>query len=342
MFANRIAITGTNVVVTGSNVGATKESGEPFHAGIFGGASVWWEWTAPSNGTVTISTAGSSFDTLLGVYSGSVVSGLVELAGNDDDPDLSVLTSKVVFDVVANQTCQIAVDGYGGATGNVRLSVQLGPRTPPPPAPPWSLPDLNGQMINSSDYTGKVVLLNFWATWCGPCKAEMPDLVDLQDQYRADGLVILGADVSWSGETAQTVMNFLATWTPTVNYQIVMSDVATENAYGGIGAIPTTFIIDRQNMVRKKYVGTQSRTTFEQQIIPLLYGNARLTCQHNGGQLVICWPTNAITTTLESSSSINNLSWSAWPTMPTLVNGTNTVPVPMTNSARFFRLQMSW
>ena len=66
MFANRTVITGTNVLVSGSNAGATREAGEPYHAEMTGGASVWWSWTAPSVGTVTISTAVSSFDTLLG------------------------------------------------------------------------------------------------------------------------------------------------------------------------------------------------------------------------------------------------------------------------------------
>ena len=117
MFANRIVITGTNTAVTGSNVGATRETGEPYHAGVTGGASVWWSWTAPSVGTVTISTTGSTFDTVLGVYSGSSVSALTELASDDDDPDTGALTSKVVFDVTSNQTCQIAVDGSTTRTG---------------------------------------------------------------------------------------------------------------------------------------------------------------------------------------------------------------------------------
>ena len=77
LFANRTVITGTNSVATGSNVGATWEAGEPYHAGNSGGASVWWLWTAPFSGFVTISTAGSSLDTLLGVYVGSSVSRLV-------------------------------------------------------------------------------------------------------------------------------------------------------------------------------------------------------------------------------------------------------------------------
>src|ERR1039457_3552368 len=85
MFANRIVITGTNIVVTGSSVGATRETGEPYHAGNTGGASVWWSWKAPYVGTVTISTAGSSFDTLLGIYTGTSVSALTEVASNDDE-----------------------------------------------------------------------------------------------------------------------------------------------------------------------------------------------------------------------------------------------------------------
>jgi hypothetical protein len=139
MFANRIVITGTNIVVSGSSVGATRETGEPYHGGNSGGASVWWSWKAPSAGTVTISTAGSGFDTVLGVYTGSSVSALTEVASDDDDPNSSVLTSKLTFDVVSNQTYQIAVDGYDGDSGSVRLSIQLGPLAPPPPAPAWVL-----------------------------------------------------------------------------------------------------------------------------------------------------------------------------------------------------------
>ncbi len=118
-------LTGTSASATGTNVGATKEIGEPNHAGNTGGASVWYKWTAPSTGTATIRTAGSNFDTLLGVYKGSSVGALTAVAGNDDDG--TNVTSKVTFAATAGVTYEIAVDGFATAsgpfTGNVSIAV---------------------------------------------------------------------------------------------------------------------------------------------------------------------------------------------------------------------------
>ncbi|HEY0552133.1 MAG TPA: hypothetical protein VGF13_21210, partial [Verrucomicrobiae bacterium] len=123
-FTNRIALSGLSTNVIGSNTNATKETGEPNHAGNPGGRSVWWTWTAPSDGLVTIATAGSSFDTLLGVYTGPALTNLTLVASNDDDPGGGP-TSRVTFNTVIGATYQIAVDGYVGATGSIALSVFL-------------------------------------------------------------------------------------------------------------------------------------------------------------------------------------------------------------------------
>ena len=126
-FADRTTLSGTAITTTGSNVGATKEAGEPSHAGSAGGKSVWWTWTAPTSGTVTIDTLGSSFDTLLAVYTGSSVSSLTAVPGgsNNDSPAGGTTTSKVSFAVTAGTTYQIAVDGYGGVSGSITLHLNL-------------------------------------------------------------------------------------------------------------------------------------------------------------------------------------------------------------------------
>ncbi len=124
-FVNRLLLSGTSVQTTGTNVGATRESGEPVHAGVTGGKSVWWSWTATSSGSITISTAGSSFDTTLGVYRGTAVNSLTRVASNDDENfDNGLYTSKLAFNAVAGTTYQIAVDGYEGEAGSIRLSLQ--------------------------------------------------------------------------------------------------------------------------------------------------------------------------------------------------------------------------
>ena len=123
LFANAQVVTGSTGTTTGSNVGATKESGEPNHAGNAGGASIWYRWAAPSTGTATIDTSGSSFDTLLGIYTGNAVNALTTIASNDDAPN--VKTSQVAFPAVSGTTYQIAVDGHNGATGSVTLNWNL-------------------------------------------------------------------------------------------------------------------------------------------------------------------------------------------------------------------------
>jgi hypothetical protein len=121
-FAQRIPITGWSNTVTGFNTNATKEPGEPSHVGNAGGRSVWWTWTALSSGNVTITTAGSTFNTLLAIYTGTSVTNLAGVAANDND-DTNV-TSKITFAATAGVAYAIAVDGFDGASGNIVLQVK--------------------------------------------------------------------------------------------------------------------------------------------------------------------------------------------------------------------------
>src|SRR5688572_2322370 len=135
-FANRAVITGSSANVSASNVAATREPAEPFHADALSFNSVWWSWTAPSSGGVTLTTEGSSIDTIVGVYTGSSISNLVFVAANENDylPLLSETSawSRVTFNVTAGTTYHIAVDGFEGESGAIRLQLTLdSPFTPP-------------------------------------------------------------------------------------------------------------------------------------------------------------------------------------------------------------------
>ena len=134
-------------------------------------------------------------------------------------------------------------------------------------APEWSLKDANGNMVRSSDFKGKVVILDFWATWCGPCRAEIPTFIDLQRQYGPQGLVVVG--VSVDGQDGAGVVKPVAQELG-MNYPVVLADEATQAAFGGIDAIPTTFIIDREGRIVKEHVGLTDKDEFENEIKPLL------------------------------------------------------------------------
>jgi len=143
LFVNATNITLPNnntVTLTGTSVGASKETGEPNHAsGEAGGASVWWKWTANTNGTLIVSTNGSNFDTLLGAYTGSAVATLTQVASNDDieppptsgtDSATRNRRSLVTFNAVAGTTYYFAVDGWEAEWGTITLTVTLSPTDP--------------------------------------------------------------------------------------------------------------------------------------------------------------------------------------------------------------------
>jgi hypothetical protein len=125
MFSNRVAIFGSSGTNAGSNVGATVEPGEPLHGGKVGGKSVWYKWTAPFTGIATMTTVGSDFDTLLGVYilkdkRHQSVTNLLAVAGNDDGGGF--FTSRSKFNAIEGQEYEIAVDGFSGSSGTFAFS----------------------------------------------------------------------------------------------------------------------------------------------------------------------------------------------------------------------------
>jgi subtilisin family serine protease len=143
MFADAVVLTGASGSRTGTTVDATKEPGEPDHAGNVGGASVWYQITPAASGTATIDTIGSDFDTLLAVYTGTSVSALTEVASNDDIEMFFNVQSRVQLPVTAGVTYRIAVDGWSGLfppeTGSVTLNWTI-PAAPPSGDTGWRNP----------------------------------------------------------------------------------------------------------------------------------------------------------------------------------------------------------
>jgi thiol-disulfide isomerase/thioredoxin len=133
-------------------------------------------------------------------------------------------------------------------------------------APDWELTDLNGKLVKLSDFRGKVLILDFWATWCAPRRVEMPRFVELQKQYGDKGLRVIGVSLDEQGP--EFVKKFLKQFG--VNYPIVIGNEKVAEAYGGIEGIPTTFVIDREGRIVRRHIGYDDKAAFEKEIQSLL------------------------------------------------------------------------
>lgn len=134
------------------------------------------------------------------------------------------------------------------------------------PAPAFTLQDLNGKSVSLADLRGKVVILDFWATWCPPCVKEIPHFVELHEQYKDKGVEIVGISLDQAGPSV--VKAFVQKFQ--IKYPIMMTDGKVDKAFGGITSIPTTFLIDSAGNISKKYVGYNSKAVFEADIKALL------------------------------------------------------------------------
>ena len=128
----------------------------------------------------------------------------------------------------------------------------------PRPAPAFTVKDLDGRDISMASLRGKVVIVNFWATWCGPCRAEIPDLVALQEKYK-DTLQVIGISEDEAG--VEVVRRFAAEHK--VNYPVAMMTPELEKMFPGISALPTSFILDREARIVQKHVGMLTARTTE-------------------------------------------------------------------------------
>ena len=132
-------------------------------------------------------------------------------------------------------------------------------------APEFSLSTLTGEKLKLSDYRGKVVLLDFWATWCGPCREEIPHFVELQNQYRDQGFQIIGVSMD---DSPEPVRDFCRQFQ--MNYPVVMGDAKTGELFGGVLGLPIAFLIGRDGRIYSKHIGATDIAVLDREITALL------------------------------------------------------------------------
>ncbi len=168
----------------------------------------------------------------------------------------------VVIIVVAMVVTVMLVFGFQMARRNSGRVANAGPSMKGQTAPDFTLESLDGKTVHLSDFRGKGVLLNFWATWCQPCKIEMPWFAELQKQYGPQGLQIVG--VAMDDASPKEIGEFAHDLG--VNYPILVGKEAVGDAYGGVQFLPATFYIGRDGKVVDKVFGLKGRGEIEENI----------------------------------------------------------------------------
>jgi len=155
----------------------------------------------------------------------------------------------------------------------------------PDPAPDFNLTGLDGKPVTLAGYKDKAILLNFWATWCGPCRAEIPDLVELQNKYR-DHLQIIGLVVD--DDDRDAIKKFVAEFA--INYPVALATNDLRLQYGGIPALPTSFVLNAEGRVVQKHEGLRDPLLYETEIRALLglpIGNVKVETFEDTGQIFL-------------------------------------------------------
>jgi peroxiredoxin len=135
-----------------------------------------------------------------------------------------------------------------------------------PLAPDFTLTALNGQKLSLADYKGKVVLLDFWATWCGPCRIEIPGFIELQNKYRDQGFTVIGISMDEGGP--EVVKEFYQDYK--MNYPVALGTQTVSELYGGVYGLPTTFVIGRDGRIYSRHPGAEPASVFEDEVKTLL------------------------------------------------------------------------
>jgi peroxiredoxin len=133
-------------------------------------------------------------------------------------------------------------------------------------APPFSLPDTNGNIYSSAQLAGKPAVINFFATWCPPCKAEVPGFVEVYNKHRSEGFELVG--ISLDTDTRGNLPGFMMS--NKVGYRILFGDLATARAYGGVSSLPTTFFVGKDGEIKNVHIGYMDKDAFDKEVMKLL------------------------------------------------------------------------
>jgi len=169
--------------------------------------------------------------------------------------------NRKAFFVIGALMVLVATSVIVGKLSSAKAQVETGA-----PAPDLTLPDVKGGSVTLSAYKGKVIILDFWASFCPPCRQEIPDFIKLFGAYKDKGLMIVGVSVDRT--SVDELKKFCRSMK--ITYPVLIADKGTIERYGGIRYIPTTFIIDKDMKIVKKFIGYTSRETFESEIKKLL------------------------------------------------------------------------
>ena len=152
------------------------------------------------------------------------------------------------------------------------------------PMPQFKLKDGDGQTVRPVDYKGKVILLDFWATWCGPCKIEIPWFMDFERQFKDQGFAVVGVSMDEDGWKA--IKPYAQNMK--MNYRILLGDDDVSTAYGGLDSLPTTLLIDRQGRIASVHVGvSMGKEEFKNAIVQLLNAPRTSASIASGGALAL-------------------------------------------------------
>lgn len=178
-----------------------------------------------------------------------------------------MLRMRIPFVLIATGTCLLFAVGCGGGGDDTTRQVAEGPAAgqaePGRPAPDFTLPRLDGGELTLSALRGKAVIVDFWDTWCGPCRRAMPHLQELSEAY-AEELVVVGVALGRDG--ADKVRAYVADKGLTFEMVLFDQDMKLLRDFGGIQSIPTTFLIDADGNIRRKWVGAEEKAVYERAV----------------------------------------------------------------------------